>query len=73
MTRTFNIFGRFLLQVESTPNGWQAYYLGNEGKKRAATDVQIPPEVTDAQLADYLSDLFHEYATVENAYILERP
>jgi hypothetical protein len=65
----FNIFNRFLIGIEKTSNQWSVFYLGNEGKKRLANDVVIPSDITDKQLVGYLSDLFHEFATVENSQV----
>jgi hypothetical protein len=71
LTRTFNVFNRLIIQIEATETGWQAFYLGNEGKKRPAPDTHIPSDIAGDQLAEYLSDLFHEYATVKNSYVSE--
>ena len=58
----FEVFGRHVL-VEWTEKGWQAYYLGDEGKRRAASDIIIPNDVVESGLDQYLADLCHEWAT----------
>jgi hypothetical protein len=57
----FNVFGQHIA-IEGSAGSWQAFHLGNEGKRRPA-DFVIPAEVAEADLAEYLADLFHESAT----------
>lgn len=54
----FDVFGRRMV-VERRDGGWLAFYPGNDGKRRPA-DFVIPPDVADAELGQYLADLFHE-------------
>ncbi|GLR71964.1 DUF7661 family protein [Agaribacter marinus] len=61
----FDVFGREV-EVIQTSTGWAAFYLGNEGKKRIATDIKIPKEITENGLAEYLADLCHEWSTLRN-------
>jgi hypothetical protein len=60
----FNIFGAHIV-VTGGQGAWHAYYYGAEGKRRPA-DFIIPGEVAEADLCEYLSDLFHENATPRN-------
>lgn len=60
----FNIFGRHIA-VTGEAGAWRAYYLGAEGKRRAA-DFIIPGDVAEPDLCEYLADLFHEHATPRN-------
>lgn len=60
----FNVFGQYMAVVGSA-GAWQAFHLGNEGKRRPA-DFVIPRDVTEDKLAEYLADLFHENATPRN-------
>lgn len=57
----FRVFGK-LVAVARLHGGWQAYYLGNEGKRRSA-DFIIPCELAGCEIREYLADLFHEEAT----------
>jgi hypothetical protein len=57
----FKVFGMPVLVARSDA-GWQAFYPGTDGKRRAA-DFIVPPELAEHELADYLADLFHENAT----------
>ncbi len=58
----FDVYGRRVL-VERSAGGWLAFYAGNEGKKRPATDIVIPDSLVETELAQYLADLFHESAS----------
>jgi hypothetical protein len=60
MNSKFNIFGLNVI-VENTADGWRTYYPGTDGKRRSA-DFVIPDFVEDADLEQYLGDLFHEDA-----------
>ena len=61
----FDVFGRDVLIVENEA-GWQAFYLGSEGKRRPARDIYVPPDITESEMARYLDDLLHEWATDRN-------
>ena len=61
----FNVFGRDVLIVRKE-GGWQAFYLGSEGKRRPATEITVPPDITESGMAQYLDDLCHEWATDRN-------
>ena len=61
----FDLFGREVLIIRSE-DGWQAFYLGNEGKRRPARDIIIPRNIEEENLAQYLDDLCHEWATDRN-------
>ena len=60
----FNVFGR-LIAVVATSDGWEAYALGSEGKRRPAEFV-VPDFIPEEGLCQYLADLFHECATPTN-------
>ena len=57
-----NVFGK-IVEVTRRDNQWIAYYLGNEGKTRTADDIRIPAHIAEDELADYIADLCHEWAT----------
>lgn len=57
----FNVFGTMVAIVGATGQ-WQAFFLGTEGKRRAA-DFIVPVDLTADELQQYLGDLFHENAT----------
>lgn len=57
-----NLFGR-IIDVIKRDNQWLVFDLGNEGKKRLAQDVLIPPTVKEKELLNYLDDLCHEWSS----------
>lgn len=64
-TINFNIFG-MLIGVTGSVGQWNAFYLGNEGKRRRA-DFIVPNDLAEDELCVYLADLFHEQATPKNS------
>ena len=58
----FDVFGREVLIVEKD-GGWEAFYLGNEGKRRIANDITVPSSIAASEITQYLDDLCHEWAT----------
>ncbi len=61
----FDVFGRQVLVVASE-NGWTAFYLGAEGKRRPASDIVVPSDISESDIAQYLGDLCHEWATEQH-------
>jgi len=72
-TLKFDVFGRLVLVAESA-NGWAAFYLGTEGKRRPAKDIVLPPGILASEIERYLGDLCHEWATEQhpNVELLNR-
>ena len=66
----FNVYGRKIEIVKSL-NGWDIFYLGNEGKKRTAHDIIIPMDLKEPEIVDYLEDLLHEWATAKNHRVFQ--
>jgi hypothetical protein len=60
----FSVFGRIYL-VQREGSLWQAYALGNDGKRSPAGFV-IPDFIAEGEMEQYLFDLFHESATPSN-------
>ena len=65
----FDVFGRRRVAVTECAAGWQAFWLGDDGKRRAA-DFIVPDFLIEAELAQYLADLFHEDATPEHPAVV---
>jgi len=61
-TLKFDVFGRDVAIVK-TESGWQAFYTGSEGNRRLARDIIVPSIIEESELAKYLDDLCHEWAT----------
>ena len=64
----FDVFGRKVLVVESA-DGWTAFYLGSEGKRRPAEGLIIPADILESEIERYLGDLCHEWASEQNATV----
>ena len=67
-TLRFDVFGRDVAIVR-TAEGWQAFYLGVEGKRRPARDIIVPSQIEESSLLQYLDDLCHEWATERNSRV----
>jgi hypothetical protein len=70
MRLRFDVFGR-RVDVVRRGDGWTAFYPGTDGKRRAARDITIPPDVDAAALQQYLDDLRHEWATPEHPAVIQ--
>jgi len=57
----FDLFGRRIV-VERAPSGWAVFHPYEEGKRREA-GIRIPPDILEADIAQYLADLYHEDAS----------
>jgi hypothetical protein len=60
----FNVFGR-IFELRRENGVWRAFEVGNDGK-RGPAGFEIPSFIEDAELEQYLFDLFHESATPNN-------
>ncbi|MCG8414004.1 MAG: hypothetical protein MI746_07280 [Pseudomonadales bacterium] len=60
-----DVFGRTVM-VRRSGESWEACYMGNEGKKRTAEDIQIPPTLAVDEIPNYIADLCHEWATPQH-------
>ena len=63
-----DVFGR-IVDVIRDGNRWMAFYPGNEGKKRRAEDIVLPPELKEENIIEYIADLCHEWATPGNSEV----
>lgn len=68
----FNVYGR-RIAVEKSRGQWQAFDLGNEGKRRLAHDVVVPAFVKEDELAQFLGDLLHESASPKHPRVSRLP
>lgn len=71
MALRFNVFGR-IVAVERKGASWQAYAVGADGKRSPAAFV-IPEFIEEAEIEQYLFDLFHESATPGNGDVKRIP
>lgn len=65
----FKVFGK-LVAIVATVDGWAAYALGPEGKRRPA-DFVVPDFIPEEELGQFLADLFHESATPSNGDVTQ--
>ena len=61
----FDVFGTTVL-ISRAEDRWITYYLGNEGKRRLASDIAVPAEMPESDIEQYLGDLCHEWATARH-------
>ena len=59
-----DVYGKEVLLVHSKGK-WEAFYSGNEGKRRRASDIIIPSNIRESEVVRLISDLCHEWATAE--------
>ena len=59
---TLDVFGK-RVWVERDSAGWKVWYVGPEGKRRPASDIRVPASLGDHEVAQYIADLCHEWAT----------
>lgn len=63
----FDVFGRiYVIQREGAL--WQAYALGSDGK-RAPAGFVVPDFLEEAEVEQFLFDLFHESTTPHNGEV----
>ncbi|GAB2837791.1 hypothetical protein GCM10027277_00790 [Pseudoduganella ginsengisoli] len=67
----FNVFGKQVV-IRAKGGGWDAFYPGTDGKRRPA-DFIVPGDIAEADLLEYLADLFHEHATPRNHAVTKLP
>ena len=61
-----DVFGRRLLAIRRE-GSWTLFYPGPDGKRRPASDLLVPDHIgTEAELAEYLAELCHEWASRES-------
>jgi predicted enzyme related to lactoylglutathione lyase len=56
----FDVYGRLLLDIVRTPDGYQVCEVGAEGKRRLRDDLVLPADVPEAGIEQALDDLLHE-------------
>jgi hypothetical protein len=60
-----NIYGR-KFEVIKSEGKWKVFILGDEGKKRIADQITIPSNIVESELINYISDMYHEWASPTN-------
>ncbi|MCP5153717.1 MAG: hypothetical protein H6983_06105 [Ectothiorhodospiraceae bacterium] len=49
-----------------------ALYLGNDGKRRPAPEIVVPPDLPAAEVERHVADLCHEWATPRHPEVRRR-
>lgn len=57
----FDIYGRYMLDVERERDGWAIYRM-DRGRRRRIYDFAIPGHLTETDIITYLDDILHELA-----------
>jgi hypothetical protein len=55
----FNVYGRFLLDVQRKGDAWVVYRLV-DGLRVPSHDLVIPSDIEEAGISQFLDDIFHE-------------
>ena len=66
----FSVFGTLVAIRAEEANGWSAFRICPDGKRRLAEFV-VPDFVAENELCQYLEDLFHESATPTNGDVVQ--
>lgn len=61
MNLRFNVFGS-IMSVYREADNWVLYKESDVGIRVKVYDVVIPPDLNEAELAQYLDDMYHECA-----------
>ena len=64
----FDVYGKQIM-VSRTGNRWNVDYMGDQGKRRPATDILIPDFISESEIEQFLSDLCHEWATEDHPVV----
>jgi hypothetical protein len=57
-----DVFGTLVLAIH-TKDGWEMFYLSEDGKRRLATEIFVPNFVKGTEIENYIEDICHEWAT----------
>ncbi|WDE06331.1 hypothetical protein SG34_005250 [Thalassomonas viridans] len=66
----FNVFGR-QMSVHQKDQQWLLFNESDTGMSSRVYDVVIPADLTRDDLAGYLDDIYHEYATDKYPEVVE--
>jgi len=65
-----NVYGR-KFEIIKSEGKWKVFILGDEGKKRIADQITIPSNIIESELINYISDVYHEWASPTNSEVAE--
>ena len=61
----YDVFGT-TMRVERHAGQWRLFRVSTEGKSSPVRDVSIPDDLHEEELATFLDDMFHEFASARN-------
>ena len=67
----FSVYGR-RVAILRTPAGWDAFSLGDDGKRRPL-GIVVPDFIPADELCEYLADIYHEMAQPGNGDVVPLP
>ncbi|BDH46910.1 hypothetical protein TUM12370_29540 [Salmonella enterica subsp. enterica serovar Choleraesuis] len=66
----YNVFGRHI-GVKRKGQRWQAFRVDlNERKYSRLYDITLPDELREQEIAGWLGDIFHEYASPRHPEVI---
>ena len=68
-TIRFDVFGKFMT-IERRNDRWLLLSESGKGIKSPVAGVEIPSDLEEEELAQFLDDIFHEHASVETPAVI---
>ena len=65
----FDVFGKPMAVVRGD-NRWLLLSITDTGINSPVPDVEIPPDLEENELEQFLDDIFHEQASLENPAVI---
>lgn len=67
----FNVFGRSMSVIRQDEQ-WLLFNEPAVGMRTRVYDVVLPSDLSNQQLASYLADIYHEYASDKHPEVIEK-
>jgi hypothetical protein len=61
----FDVFGA-TMEMKRHDHRWLLLRISGDGKSSPVNEVVIPDNLAEEELAGFLDDMFHEYATLDH-------
>ncbi len=58
----FDVYSRFVVQVERVDGRWRLWRIGPSGLRRRVDDLAIPSNCRPQEIPVYLDDMYHEFS-----------
>lgn len=66
----FDVFGRIMV-VDRREDEWLLFNVSPQGLLTRNTDVAIPAELIESELAGFLDDMYHESSSIEKPVVIK--